>query len=155
MEKVWTDDGNPHEKFLRTLLNNRVTEMVGSERWLKSLRYKHDEVRWWQKRAGYIFEERGLNLYQLIAQAHGECWDNEDEEKCASAKKQGIEPPLHKKNDPTHVKEKPRQPENAISLDHPRESGVRRRQKEECELQVRSSDEGRQIDLQASGKGGL
>ena len=155
MEKVWSDDGNPHEKFLRTLLNNRVTEMVGSERWLKSLRYKHDEVRWWQKRAGYIFEERGLNLYQLIAQAHGECWDNEDEEKCASAKKQGIEPPLHKKNDPTHVKEKPRQTENAVSLDHPCESGVRRGQKEECELQVRSSDEGRQIDLQASGKGGL
>jgi hypothetical protein len=129
--------------------------MVGSERWLKSLRYKHEEVRWWQKRAGYIFEERGINLYQLIAQAHGECWDNEDEEKCASAKKQGIEPPLHKKNEPPHVKEKPRQTENAISLDHPREICVRRGQKEECELQVRSSDEGRQIDLQASGKGGL
>ena len=155
MEKVWTDDDNPHKKFLRGLLNNRVTEMVGSERWLKSLRYKHDEVRWWQKRAGYIFEERGLNLYQLIAQAHGECWDNEDEEKCASAKKQGIEPPLHKKNEPPHVKEKPRQTENAISLDYPREIGVRRGQEEECELQVRSSDEGRQIDLQASGKGGL
>ena len=155
MEKVWSDDGNLHKKFLRTLLNNRVTEMVGSERWLKSLRYKHEEVRWWQKRAGYIFEERGINLYQLIAQAHGECWDNEDEEKCASAKKQGIEPPLHKKNEPPHVKEKPRQTENAISLDHPREICVRRGQKEECDLQVRSSDEGRQIDLQASGKGGL
>ena len=30
MEKVWSDDGNLHKKFLRTLLNNRVTEMVGS-----------------------------------------------------------------------------------------------------------------------------
>ena len=32
MEKVWSDDGNPHEKFLRTLLNNRVTEMVTNTR---------------------------------------------------------------------------------------------------------------------------
>ena len=155
MEKVWTDDDNPHKKFLRTLLNNRVTEMVGSERWLKSLRYKHDEVRWWQKRAGYIFEERGINLYQLIAQAHGECWDNEDEQKSASAKAAGLPLPRPggaEKNVPPIGKE-PQQ--NAISLDHPREIGVRLGQKEECELHVRSSDEGWKSDLQASGKGGL
>ena len=111
MEKVWNDQG-PHERFLRQLMNSRVDELVNSQNWLKQLRYRHEEVHWWNKRAGYIFEERGINLYQLIAQAHGECWDNEDEEKSASAKAAGLPPPRPsgvEKIDPTKVKEKPRQ----------------------------------------------
>ena len=70
MEKVWNDQG-PHERFLRQLMNSRVDELVNSQNWLKQLRYRHEEVHWWNKRAGYIFEERGINLYQLIAQAYG------------------------------------------------------------------------------------
>ena len=142
MEQVWSEQ-LPHERFLRELLNSRVDEMVNSQAWLKKLRFRHEEVRWWQKRAGYIFEERGINLYQLIAQAHGECWDDEDEQKSASAKAAGLPLPRPggaEKNVPPIGKE-PQQ--NAISLDHPCESGVRCRQKEECQLQVRSSNERR------------
>ena len=137
MEQVWEDDG-PLARFWRRLLNDRVDELVNSPDWLKKLRYQNDEVKWWNKRCGRIFEERGINLYQLIAQAHGECWDNEDEEKCAHAVKENVVPPM--------LKKKPRQ--HAISLDHPCEIGVRSGQKEELELHVRSSNEGRKIDLQ-------
>ena len=59
MESVWQ---NVHAKFMDQLLNRRVDEMLESEDWLRSMRYNHKEVKWWQKRAGHIFEERGLNL---------------------------------------------------------------------------------------------
>jgi hypothetical protein len=111
MEEMWVDT-SPHVTFLRKLMNNRVDELVNSQEWLKRMRYRHDEVRWWQKRAGDIFEERGINLYQLIAQAHGECWDDEDEEKNATAQAAGLPPPRPggaEKIDPPMLKEKPRQ----------------------------------------------
>ena len=44
------------------------------------------------------------------------------------------------------VKEKPRQ--NALSLDHPREVGIRSQEEEKSFVQVRSGDEGRESDLQ-------
>ena len=138
MEQTWVDN-SPHTKFWRRLLNTRVDELVNSQEWLKRLRYRNDEVKWWNKRCGSIFEERGLNLYQLIAQANGECWDEEDEQKCAHALEENVVPPM--------VNKKPRQ--NAVSLDHPCEIGVRSGEEEELELHVRSSDEGREIDLQA------
>ena len=49
MEKAWFSD-DPHQKFWRNLLNGRVDELVNSKRWLQSLRYKNDEVRWWLKK---------------------------------------------------------------------------------------------------------
>ena len=79
-------DTSPHAKFWRQLLNSRVDLLVGSKTWLRSLRFKNDEVRWWIKKAGFIFEERGLNLYQLIAESYDENWDAEDEEKHCSRK---------------------------------------------------------------------
>ena len=121
MERVWEDD-SPHAEFIRTLMNNRVTELLSSKEWLKVLRYRHDEVKWWLKRAGHIFKERNVNLYQRIAQAHGECWDMEDEQKSAHAISQNVAPP--------NVKEKSRQ-YDAVSLGHPRQVGVRERKKEE------------------------
>lgn len=112
MEEMWVDK-SPHARFLRKLMNSRVDELVNDQKWLKRMRYRNEEVRWWQKNAAHIFEERGINLYQLIAQAHGECWDNEDEEKSASAKAAGVplpRPGTAKKIDPPLVKEKkPRQ----------------------------------------------
>jgi len=117
--------------------------LVNSKEWLKGLRYRNDEVKWWNKRCGHIFEERGMNLYQLIAQANDECWDDEDEQKCAHAIEENVDPPM--------LKEKPRQ--DAFSLDHPRQVCVRSREKEELELHVRSSHEGRKIELQAGREG--
>ena len=138
MEQVWVDDSH-HARFWRRLLNSRVDELVNSKDWLKRLRYRNDEVKWWNKRCRHIFEERGMNLYQLIAQANGECWDMEDEQKHAAAE-ENVAPPM--------LKKKPQQ-EHAISLDHPCEVGVRSGEEEELELHVRSSNEGRKIDLQA------
>ena len=137
MEEMWVDT-SPHVTFLRKLMNNRVDELVNSPTWLKRLRYNNDEVKWWQKNCGDIFDERGLNLYQLIASSHGECWDNEDEQKCAHALEENVVPPL--------LKEKPRH--NAVSLDYPCEISVRREKEEEPELPVRASDERRQGVLQ-------
>ena len=137
MEQVW-EDNSPHAKFMRTLLNSRVDELVNSPEWLKRLRFNHDEVKWWNKKCGYIFEERGLNLYQLIARAHGECWDDEDEQKCAHAVEENVVPPL--------VNKKPRQ--DAIRLDRALQEGVRSGQEEEQRVQVQPSDERRQEDVQ-------
>ena len=134
MERAWEDD-SPHANFFRRLLNSRVDELVNSPTWLKRMRYNNEEVKWWQKTCGHIFEERGLNLYQLIASSHGECWDNEDEEKHAQALEENVVPPL--------LKEKPRQ-ENAVSLDHPCKISVRSQEKKEPKLPVRASDERRQ-----------
>ena len=75
MERVW-EDSSPHAKFWRQLLNSRADELISSPEWLKSLRFNHTMVKWWNKNAGDIFEERGLNLYELIAQSFGECWDD-------------------------------------------------------------------------------
>ena len=140
MERVWVDT-SPHAAFWRRLLNSRVDELVNSKEWLKRLRYRNDEVKWWNKRCGHIFEERGLNLFQLIAQANDECWDldSEDEEKCAHAVEENVAPPM--------LKKKPRQ--DAVGLDYPCEVGVRSRQEEERGLHVRPSDERREKDLQA------
>ena len=142
LHQVWEED-SAHCRFWKRLLNDRVDLLVNSKDWLKGLRYRHDEVKWWNKRCKHIFEERGVNLYQLIAQANGECWDDEDEQKCAHAVEENVDPPM--------LKEKPRQ--DAVSLDHPCQVRVRSGQKEELELHVRSSHEGRKIELQAGREG--
>ena len=141
MEAMWVDD-SPHVRFWRELLNSRVDSLVSSPDWLRGLRYDHKAVKWWQKRCGHIFEERGLNLYHLIAEANGECWDEEDEEKHAYVR-------ARKKGTPLTKEEKPRQTHNnAIRLDHPRKERVRR-QEEERKLHLRPGNERRQVDLQA------
>ena len=140
MERVWEED-SPHANFFRRLLNSRVDELVNSPTWLKRLRYNNDEVKWWQKNCGDIFDERGLNLYQLIASSHGECWDNEDEQKCAHALEENVVPPM--------VNKKPRQ--NAVSLDHPREVGVRERESKGHVVQT--GDGSCEVHLQEGGQG--
>ena len=139
MEKLWEDEA-PEAVFFRKLLNSRVDQLVASPEWLRSLRFDNDQVRWWQRRAGYIFEERGLNLYELIAGAHGECWDNEDEEKARYAAKENVLPPKLKTKNPDT--------ENAVRVDHTRKIRLRQGKEEECQLHVRSGDERRQVDLQ-------
>ena len=96
MESAWQ---NVHAKFMDRLLNKRVDDMLESEDWLRSMRFNHKEVKWWQRKAGHIFEERGLNLYELIAKACGECWDDEDDEKTAK----GASPPLWEATNATNA----------------------------------------------------
>ena len=147
MEKAWFNDvsPDPHARFMRRLLNQRVTQLVNSKTWLQSLRYKNDQVKWWLKRCGHIFDERGINLYELIAQSHGEgSWDlgEYDEQKYKEEWGKSLE-----KVAPPNVKEKPRQ-NNAVSLDHPRQVSVCSQEEEKSFVQVRSSDEGCKGDLQ-------
>ena len=108
MEQVW-DDEAPSAVFFRKLLNSRVDAMLASPDWLRSLRYDHDMVRWWIKRAGHIFEERGLNLYELIASSHGECWDDEDEQKTRHCRGKCSSPSVKGKT-PTNERRRCRQP---------------------------------------------
>ena len=139
MEAAWVHN-SPHVVFWRRLLNERVDELVNSPDWLKRLRFAHDEVRWWRKNCGHIFEERGLNLYHLIAQAYGEVWDEEDEQKCAQAEEEKVDPSVLKRKTPTS--------RHAVRLDHPRQGRLRPQQEEEPVLQVRPSDERREGLLQ-------
>ena len=112
-------------------------------------------MKWWQKKCGHIFEERGLNLYELVAQSHGECWEMPDYDEATFKKEWGGDQEEEKtppeKIAPSELKEKPRQ--DAVSLDHPCEIGVRREEEEELELHVRAGDEGCEIDVQARRKG--
>jgi hypothetical protein len=162
MEDQWVDD-SAHANFWRRLLNQRVDELVNSVKWLKSLRYRNDEMKWWQKKCGHIFEERGLNLYELVAQSHGECWEMPDYDEATFKKEWGNptqdeeksapEKIVPEKIAPSELKvEKPRQ-QDAVSLDHTCEIGLRRKKEEEFELQVRSGDEGCESDVQARRKG--
>jgi hypothetical protein len=147
LEKLWLQD-TAHGKFWRRLLNENVDRIVRDQKHLKTLRFRNDIVKRYQKRFGHVFEERGLNLYQLIAESYDECWDSEDEEKSRSVADEKVASLVAKEKNPDS---------NALSLDHPREVCVRSGQEEELGLQVRSGDEGCEGHLQEEGlssKGG-
>ena len=52
-----------------------------SPEYLKKLRFDYDRAKADQKLFGEIWREYGTSVFQLIAEAHGETWDAEDEEK--------------------------------------------------------------------------
>ena len=81
LQSAWKDTA--HAQFWRRLLNEKVDSLVNDPEkiLLRHMGFDHQMVRDYQKRFGTIFTERGLNLYELIARACGEVWDNEDEEK--------------------------------------------------------------------------
>ena len=82
MEDTWVNN-DPVARFWRRLHNECVDKLISDpEKFLlKHMRHDFEMVRHYQKRFGHIFRERGLNLYELIARACGEVWDDEDEEK--------------------------------------------------------------------------
>ena len=138
LDQVWLED-TPHGRFWRRLLNDNVDKIVQNRKHLRALRFNNDLVKQYQKRLGHIFEERGLNLYQLIAESYDECWDSEDEEKSRPAPKKNV----------VSLELKEKNPDNdALRLDPAREIGVRSREKEEFRLQVRSGDERCESNLQ-------
>ena len=85
MQKVWEDE-SPTARFMRWLIRDRAIEFMRSPDYLRPLRYDYDRAKRDQKRFGHIWEEFGTNVFQLIAEAHGENWDAEDEEKHCSRK---------------------------------------------------------------------
>ena len=112
MDSVWRE--GPVKRFWDRLLNENVDRLVTDPEQflLKHMRHDYAMVKDYQKRFGHIFEERGLNLFQLIAKASGEVWDSEDEEKgaCILLKKR---PPSNQRNHGNHD-----------DFDPARESGV-------------------------------
>ena len=138
MEAAWKDTA--HAAFWRRLLNENVDALVNDpdKHLLRHMRHDHQMVRAYQKRFGSVFKERGLNLYELIARACGEVWDDEDEEKG------GV---LRKKVAPMEQ----RKVANAICLDPAREIGVRERESKGHVVQA--GDGCREEDLQEGGQG--
>ena len=136
MEETWEVE-TAHQKFWRSLLNQNVDNIVRDREHLRSLRFNHELMKRYQKRFGHVFEERGLNLYQLVAESCDEDWEMQDEEK------------TNENVAPMEVKKVC----NAVSLDHPRQIGVRSGKKEECELQLQTGDEGWEELVQAERQG--
>jgi phage anti-repressor protein len=138
MEKAWVND-SATARFWRQLHNDCVDKLVNDPKQylLKHMRHDYAMVREYQSRFGHIFRERGLNLYELIARACGEVWDNEDEEKGGVRHREKIAP--------IGVKE-----EHAVSLDPAREVGVRERQVQGDVVQAGNGR--REIQLQEGGR---
>jgi hypothetical protein len=93
MQKVW-EDNSPAAKFWRQLVRDRATEYMRDPGFLRDMRHDYTMVREYQKRFGRVWEEYSTNIYKLIAEACGECWDSEDEEKKEAAVNQRIDDDL-------------------------------------------------------------
>ena len=85
MEKVWRD---PVADFMYRLHNQRVDQLIPDIKYLQYLRRNYDEFKIVDKHFGYIFEERGINLLDLVVKAscvpNPDQMDEEDEQKMAS-----------------------------------------------------------------------
>ena len=134
---MWVND-SPQIRFLCQLHNQVVDQMLSDpdQFLLRHMRHDYTMVREYQKRFGYIFKERGLNLFELIARACGEVWDNEDEEKGGVLAAEKSAPMEVKKRDP-----------HAVSVDCPREVGVREGERQRNVVQA--GDGRREVELQA------
>ena len=73
----------PHARFWKRLVRQRAESNMLDEEYLRQLRCRNDRALEDQKMFGHIWAEHGTNIYKLIAKAHGENWDNEDDEKTA------------------------------------------------------------------------
>ena len=81
MHNVWKEDARA--RFWKRLVRQRAVENMQDVEYLQHLRCRNDLAKAAQKQFGHIWEEHGTNIYKLIAGAHGENWDAEDEEKNA------------------------------------------------------------------------
>ena len=90
MQKVW-EDNSPAAKFWRQLVRDRATEYMRDPLFLRDMRHDYTMVREYQKRFGRVWAEYGTDIYKLIAEACGECWDSDaHEEKKEAAVNQRI-----------------------------------------------------------------
>ena len=101
MDGLWVSS-NPAKLFLDKLRRKRAIEFMRNQSYLRQLRYNHELAERDQRAFGKIWEEYGTDVNQLIAEAWGENWDFEDEEKarCArvEARKKKLEP-INQNND--------------------------------------------------------
>ena len=97
MHKAWKSE-NAAEIFLNKLRRQRAIEFMRNASYLKGLRNDFERARQDQKFFGKIWEEYGTNVYQLIAEACGESWDMEDEQKHAHGVSKKKEAAVNQKN---------------------------------------------------------
>ncbi len=74
------------ETFLRRLREQRARSFMRDPEYLKSLRHNAEGAKQMQKWFGSIWAEYGTDIYKLIAEACGENWDMEDEQKSEFAR---------------------------------------------------------------------
>ena len=75
----------PQQRFWKRLVRQRAESHMQDAKYLQLLRHRNDLAKADQKRFGHIWAEHNTNIYKLIAKAHGENWDAEDEQKTAYA----------------------------------------------------------------------
>ena len=110
MHTAWETE-TPHQRFWKKLIRQRAESHMQDVAYLRMLRNRNDLAKADQKHFGAVWAEHGTNIYKLIAKAHGEVWDSEDDQKTASKLE------AHEKSDSIEQKE------NA-DLDRTREIGV-------------------------------
>lgn len=82
---VWdAEDGNAN--FMKRLIVSRARTLMRSPEYLKKLRYRYEDAMKQQRLFGKVWAEYGTDVFRLIAEASGEVWDAEDEEKHAGAR---------------------------------------------------------------------
>ena len=86
MSHAMWDNDDPKARFWRRLIRERAIDFMRSKDFLRSLRCNYEESRKLQKRFGKVWAEYGTDIFELVAEACGENWDLEDEQKSASAR---------------------------------------------------------------------
>ena len=122
------DVATAHQRFWAQLQNRALDSLLESPDELKGLRYKYGVLKRKQQLLQRVLDERGTSMLQLVAEAHGEIWDEEDDEK----------------NSPSEVKVVP--VNHAVQVGRAREIGVREGKSEGHVLQA--SDDCGKEDLQ-------
>ena len=72
---------SPQEAFMDRLMRQRVQGMLEKPEHLKCLRHDHSRLQYAQRLFGRHLDEAGTSMYKLVAAAHVESWDFEDDEK--------------------------------------------------------------------------
>lgn len=80
MQETWGTT-TPVQRFWARLKRNRAREFMRDVPYMKSLRFNYKVACDMQKMHGDVWAEYGTDVFRLIAEAHGETWDSEDEEK--------------------------------------------------------------------------
>jgi len=84
LDEAWREPAA--EAFLRRLREQRARSFMRDPEYLKSLRHNAEGAKQMQRWFGSIWAEYGTDIYKLIAEACGENWDMEDEQKCSFAR---------------------------------------------------------------------
>ena len=82
---MWEGD-DPHARFWKQLTTNRAREFMGNREFLRELRRDYERAKQLQRLFGHVWAEYGTDIFKLTAEACGENWDFEDEEKNAFAR---------------------------------------------------------------------